>query len=306
MKKLIKIDSSHKGMILESDIGYICNYACSYCPPSLHAGGEWIRYDDYMKFVKKVNPSTVILLGGEPTLHPQITSIIKLINEIGATITLVSNGYKNAKWWEEHNELIDDLVFSYHIENEDVDKFIEKVRAITKTRLLIINFPILLDRFDECVELAKKITSSCPDSYVSLKAIVGDGGFIGYTDEQYKIMSSLVSPSVINHKSDWSRSIKTYKHYSDDTVDTVTARQLISNKDFDYNGWKCWKGIDMLKTIPNGDIYKAPCELVNSNEHPIGNLYDLENVNWITEPQICKKKECHCFTALKVIRKEKI
>lgn len=307
MKECIKIETNSPGLFVEIDLGYICNYSCSYCAESLHTGKSWLEFDKVKQFLHKVNPTSVVLPGGEPTIYPHIIPLLKYLKDnFNAAVTITSNASKSSKWWAKYHELMDVVVFSFHIEHTNIDKFIENILAVSSNRIISINLSMVPDRFDECLAIGYKITDICPNTYVILKSLIDykiDTLFSQYTDKQKKIMSSVLHPKVINAVNP--HQIDTYKIFKDGSKEKARPHQLMCSGDINYNGWRCWKGLKFLKLLPNGDIYQSVCEITDDGTGSIGNVYDLDNVKWTTHPQICTQQECNCISSLKVIKKEK-
>ncbi len=69
-----------------------------------------------------------------------------------------------------------------------------------------------------------------------------------------------------------------------------------------YRGWKCWKGIQLIKLTSNGNIYKATCDIGRGIVS--GNIYNDE-FTLPTEPEVCQKDYCNCLTDLKTVKKER-
>ena len=292
---------------MEIDLGYICNYKCSYCPPLLHSGKGWLEYDNVIALLEKVSPARIILPGGEPTLYPQIVELMQYIKKMDSFLFVVSNATKSLEWWEKHNELIDVLTFSLHIEKVNIEEFIKKVKAVTKKRYVTINVSMIPNRFDEIFEIIRRIRVECEDTYITPKMLVdtNTGLSMEYTDKQRMAMRKILPPKVVR-TTESLHNVKVYKVYSDGVYEETKPQELIATGDIKYQGWKCWKGLQFLKVTPYGEIYQATCEVSLPYTKPIGNIYDLDNVKWTTEPQICTKKQCNCISALRGVRKEKV
>lgn len=75
-----------------------CNLRCRHCYINTAQHGtemldkalvvEWLRL-----FARPDRPTNLILLGGEPTLHPDLPFIIRQAKSLGFTVTVDSNGY---------------------------------------------------------------------------------------------------------------------------------------------------------------------------------------------------------------------
>jgi hypothetical protein len=69
-----------------------CNGTCPFC---IEKGGKESRpkpVKDLIKAVNTINPDSVLLLGGEPTLHPNLIPFLKGIRKKGREVFLTTNG----------------------------------------------------------------------------------------------------------------------------------------------------------------------------------------------------------------------
>lgn len=301
MSDIISIETTNPGLYLELEIGNVCNYNCSYCPPQLHTGKEWLNFPKLIKYINKVKPKTVLLAGGEPTFYPWLDQLLFDLKVNNVRIDVTTNGSRPIEWWQEHIDLIDILTFSYHIEYSNIDSFINKLEYLTEHKVVTVNVSMIVDRFDECLEHAMRI-SKVKNVYTSLKALnnIQTERLYDYTDEQLEIMSTLIKPRVKTKENDFN-----IEFFSKDSMGHLTklrAQTIISNKDNSYKGWNCWKGLQCMKIISNGDIYKATCEL---GFEPFGNIYDRD-IKIPIKPEKCTKDYCYCLTDLKSIKKERV
>ena len=69
------------------DTGRPCNAACLYCAVSPHADTEGFtplsRFDDMIAAGKAAGATRAILIGGEPTIHPQLDALLGLLADAG-------------------------------------------------------------------------------------------------------------------------------------------------------------------------------------------------------------------------------
>jgi len=92
-----------------------CNLSCSHCyiNPELHGKNmlPFITIENWLHLFYNDQPSHIIFLGGEPTLHPDLHECIVTAKEIGyESITIDTNGY-----------LFHDIL--YRVTPQDVDYF---------------------------------------------------------------------------------------------------------------------------------------------------------------------------------------
>lgn len=298
--KYIEMKSTHQGLFLEIEIGFVCNYRCSYCPPYLSSGNIWLPFEDLIYFIEFAKPSHVLLVGGEPTYYPHIDELLEFLKENNIVIDITSNGSRPLDWWKKHKDKFDITTLSYHLEFSNLEKFIEKLQYLTEDKIVTVNVSMIVDRFDECLEAGYKIAET-QNTFVSLKALtnINTARLYDYTDEQLKVMSQVLRPKVkTTHNK---HSIDFYGITEDGQTVMQRAQTLISNKENVYKGWRCNKGIDYMKLIANGDLFKATCEL---GTKPYGNIKDY-NLILPNESSICQREYCYCLTDLKTINKKR-
>jgi organic radical activating enzyme len=295
----MRIETTNPGLYMELGLGNVCNYRCSYCPPRLNTGKEWLEYNSVLRFLNIAKPKTVLFVGGEPSIYPKIDELIKYLKENNISIHMTTNGTRDIKWWVDHVEFFDVLTLSYHLEFSNLNKFIKKLNRITDFKVVTVNVSMIHDRFDECLRAGEEI-SKVKNVYTSLKALNKNTELFEYTDEQLKIMSKMIRPEVLTLKED-DFNIHFYLVDGDERK-KLRAQTLISDRENKYKGWLCWKGIDTIRVDVDGNIFKSICEL---DEKPFANIYD-EKIEIPKEPEICQRKYCFCLTDLKSVRKEKV
>jgi len=302
MSKYIAMKSTHKGLFLEIELGSVCNYQCSYCPPQLHCGNIWLHANFLTDFIEFINPSHVLLVGGEPTYYPQINDLLEFLKEReDRVIDITSNGSKPLKWWKKYKDYIDIITLSYHLEFASLDKFNQVVEEISQDKIVTINVSMIVDRFDECLQAAKELTKH-KNTFVCLKALnnIKTGKLYEYTQRQLQMMAQVHSPKIqTTHNK---HSVDFYGLRKDMTLEKQIAQKVISNNENNYKGWKCWKGIQYLRINENGDVFKCARDL---GRKPYGNIQHLDFII-PTEPVVCEYDQCFCLTNLKCINKEKI
>jgi len=163
------------------DLGRLCTYTCSYCPP--HRRNNWSkpaklkdmiqisknlkRYNDIRNKYRKtpVNISCSFS-GGEPTTNPEFFFFFLYMKEtlpdIGRSIT--TNGYYNERRLRQIMDSIKFVTVSYHCEAPRSQKEIVKNNINTMHQS---NFPFKVnvmfhqdpDYFKECIELCEYFNS---------------------------------------------------------------------------------------------------------------------------------------------------
>ncbi len=76
-----------------------CNFRCPFCHNSelLEAGAEPVMsVDDLLEFLRRRKGilDGVCITGGEPTIHPQLSSLLRQVKDLGYKVKLDTNGYR--------------------------------------------------------------------------------------------------------------------------------------------------------------------------------------------------------------------
>jgi len=144
-----------------------CNLRCQGCFYRHKLGQTEMSLEQYQAYLEKYLPQIqkVILLGGEPTLHPQLPQIIALNQERGIKTTIYSNGF-NLRPLEKINlDLVKIRVGVYGAQQSE-----KPLAKVTPTELpLTIVYMLRQDNISELAataELAEK-EYNCQDFYIS-------------------------------------------------------------------------------------------------------------------------------------------
>jgi len=74
-----------------------CNLRCRHCYINLEQHGtntlSIASIENWLKILRGDGPANVIFLGGEPTLHPDLSAAIRVAKQLDYAVTVDSNGY---------------------------------------------------------------------------------------------------------------------------------------------------------------------------------------------------------------------
>jgi sulfatase maturation enzyme AslB (radical SAM superfamily) len=108
---------------LNVELANICNLHCSYCfraDENLYSShAEFFPLELLRRVIDEaraaVNVTRVNFTGGEPTLHPAFTEILRLIGDAGLTTSFVTNGWHFDRVWpsiQENRAAVSHVAFS--------------------------------------------------------------------------------------------------------------------------------------------------------------------------------------------------
>lgn len=287
--KYISTDLSNSICILVY-IADICNYNCNYCYNKKPRSNILLDLYKLSIFIDKLQLQTnkniiIDLIGGEPTLHPDLLSFINKKYNKKISYLIYSNFSKDIEYYKKilkNNNV--KLFLTWHHNNYD---FIKKLYAISifKNQIsvsVMYEFGytnIALNIFEKC----KKITSKCSLSLI-------DGNLNIYNkNEQKKYLS-------IKHIDD-----DDYQFKLNGNVIQISEEQLINAKLTSFYHWICEAGNTYIYIHYDGNVY--PCQnYISKDKYQIMfNIAHIKNLKYLPlHKTICKFKICECgFSAYK-------
>ncbi len=96
-----------------------CNKRCVFCIDQYRGQDEYISLksvESALTFAKGNGIKDILLVGGEPTLHPQVVSIAKMVKDAGFNVILTTN-YTNPKVFKELDQYVDSFNISWYHQN---------------------------------------------------------------------------------------------------------------------------------------------------------------------------------------------
>ncbi len=288
-----------------------CNYDCKFCGSQYKDGSQrWLSLDLYKKYtdniIKECNgsPTWFQITGGEPTLFPDLLELLSYIKSKGPYISLISNGSRTLRWWEElkNAEVLDTLFITCHTNQlTEYSRIVDILNLFhskpVETICLITYDQTTIDRAIE----AKKVIVENTGATVLVKVMSNDK--IVYTDEQFNEIGltsnnqekkrSKMKPNVpVEHAMTNNITVT----FDNGTSRNTTPQYLLKTNANNFFDWKCNAGNDNARIIVD-KIYRGVCEE--------GGIQDtLDNFKFNTDSIVCKKKSCVCHTDI-VIKKER-
>lgn len=302
------LDHHHKSakdwVVVNWNLGNMCNYSCSYCPSVLNDGSfGWNDFDVVKSFIDQVAihyaPRTVYFefTGGEVTLWKDFVKCAEYIKSIGHDIGFISNASRTIRWWEKNKQNFDHVCLSYHPEHADPEHFYQVVDIMSKECRTHVNVMghTDTDMFNKGVKLSERLTQ-IENISMAFQPLVIDFGEVSYSytpeqqqifDSQYKLFGSKVKHT------------KTFKLYrgSMDMHDTVnnlkqnsSAHRFIADGKNNWKGWDCWAGLEQIVVDFDGTVLVGWCRVGGA----LGNIKNPDKIKWPNKPIRCNKGFCHC------------
>lgn len=295
---------NHKAVdyrLIEWKIHNVCNYDCSFCALNNKDGSKrWLLLEEYKSYIDKLfavangQPVWFQVTGGEPTLFPELIPLLQYIKSKGAMLSLVSNGSRTLRWWEELRDanILDILTITYHSEQtkeyQHVCKILNLFHDVPVTTICLITH--VLTSLDTAFEAFEYLVSNTGAHIVIKAMMVSYDIYSLYTPEQYqKIRKHNNHPGIKPNKvpNPHNREISTLKvTHEDGSVSIENIQNLMKQNKNRFLGWKCHIG-DNFMHIDGKDVHRGVCE-----EGGTRSLDD--DIQFTTEPLICSKPRCFC------------
>lgn len=294
-------------VLVEWMLGNQCNYNCEYCPSHLKNGSiQWPSYQQVIQFCRRLNEHysqmgrrlAIQFTGGEPTLFPNFDQLLGELRDMRAHIGISSNATPSYDWWVENDDKLDFVYLTYHVGFTEFDHFKKVMQLLGRTRWTHVNIPILPQRFEETIEVARRLADGSRNVSIGLKPLYINFGpeLYPYTEEQRK---RIYSTYFYLEKTVPSRFPRNYmrKIFDDNTEAPIRALQLAVSKQNKWEGWTCNIGIESLVIELSGRILRSHC----GQTEPIGTIFD-ESIRLPEAPVICKKTTCNSLADILTTR----
>lgn len=332
--ELIEIISNRKPYLLDIswDPTNFCNFKCRYCWPEANAATHKLgdnvdsivdNFRHLMNYYTEHCGKTKFrfcMTGGEPTLwKPLEDFIFKIKEKHDVYFTLVSNGSRTMRWWEENSHLIDNAHLTHHLAQGNISH-ITKVADILysagcKVTVKVLMDPLFWDQGIADIDYMK--TNSKYKWFIlacGVHEIQESDTIPKYTKEQVKYLKRDVKriPNLL-----W---IWKNKHLLIDHIKLYESTGILKNKKKIYanastyftknlnffKGWECSVGIDYVYINWTGDLRGAcgsKLYRMNSNYNILSPTFKQE-FNPIIQPVLCEFDACYCSTETHLDKKK--
>lgn len=297
--------------VIEWFIHNVCNNDCSFCSKEFKDGSQrWYSLDEYKRIVDRLvtaacnEPLWIQITGGEPTLFPELLEVLEYIKSKGVYISLISNGSRTLRWWEElrKKQVIDLLNISYHSEQTtDYQHIIEVINlfhdAPTEVICLVTHVETSIELAFEAVQYLKENTGCI----IIFKAIMMHhyNIFEKYTEKQLSILNTM--NTVISNLRKTKRSNDVPKEhqinhtllvtYDNGTKLKTDPQILLKSENNKFKGWSCDFGRKFMR-IEGTKSYRGVCRVGDSTDI-FSDTFGFSN-DFLT----CTNNQCVCSTDL--------
>ena len=267
-----------------------CNKRCRGCFNEHNLGKEELSFKRYMQlvaFYRNLGAQKIVLMGGEPTLHPDILKMVKYNNLLGLKTTLYTNGTNIKKL--------------YNLDPIDLYS--------TSIRIGVLG----LDQGEKTLNEVERVKFPVTIVYMLRRDNIHDLLKVASVAERYFINCTKFYISSI-------RDINETQDYWKDTKDTIPNEQyaeLVQSFLHTYTGKLdihiAWRGTIQTNTHQQCETKK--CRFINHfiDDSRIMCPLDISkkrylknNVGFKFESRLCTKNESCLLTKIILINKERI
>lgn len=297
----------------------VCNFKCRYCFPGSNEGNYQspadlnlainnfsYMLDCYKRDLGKTKFHLKIL-GGEPTVWKYLSEFINGVKQKhNVYVSIVSNGSRTLRWWEENGHLIDNLILSYHYEIADLNHTINVADIMYSLGKKVTVHAIMDDKhWDECVSSIQIMKRQSKYKWmIQTKELVSTpNNLVSYTPEQRIFLQKELKrfPTIIwlikNIKLVLDGTVKKYESifYTDNgKTGRASSQFYITTEQNKFKDWDCNIGIESVYINYTGDLMGSCGQII------LGNSFNIFTNDFIREfkikktPVRCKLEKCIC------------
>ena len=277
-------------LIVQWNLGNTCNYACEYCPSYLHSGKiSWpdlsLIKDTLIKIQNNFPDKQIRLefLGGEVTLYNHFIELMKFCKEHNFNSTILSNGSRTIRYWEELAPWLDRVLLTFHVEYADPEHFINVVSTLINLDVEpIVHIAMVKDKFWDLVEFKNKLNKLFPELLVEnilmldkLRQFDYNGYYYSYDNAHVEHLKQQEGHSMSY--------IAEYDNGEQREFGLVEVRDLELNN---FLGFTCGSILSIIVINFNGYVSTSLC-----NQRPKINVH-TEDINQIFVPVVCATDKC--------------
>lgn len=283
----------------------LCNYRCSYCFPGNHQG-KWkglgkkkgLHYIRTLQTRLKDKKRLWTLAGGEPTLLPELPSLLEQMNRTGDLVLMTSNGSAPLHWWKENLKHFYTVELSYHHGKSELNHFLEVAHELENSKAIgHIHLMVTPQNFTEVYQMALRLKEESGLSLGFSSIYEQTNGRLNnsfYTPEQEKLRNEFCDNYNQHHKP---RLVElgvveaTFKPPQGQILTQKLGTNDLEWKRLNqFKGWTCAAGLEGISIDLQGKIRPSRCEIPELT-------WDLEEFCHFYDratPVICPHDYCAC------------
>lgn len=296
LKEINTLNSSNTLFLVLNVVSY-CNLTCDYCLYKNFDNNK-IDFQKILKFIIYLWSNfdftiELILVGGEPTLHPDLFDFCQKVAKYNIKFLIFSNGTAKLSVYKSILHINNSAFeFSYHAINNKINfEFIKKIKYLLSLPQYNKNLSnILINIMAETTNLKQ------------LQQLI-----LLFNSCQIKNEILFIAPiykknMLLNYDNEFIDFILTYNTRKDiivnitniqNNISAVSQQYLIFNQLNNFYNWHCNAGLNRLYILPNGDVYHCEEEYI-LKQKPFFNFYTQPYEQFTLSATKCICNMCMC------------
>lgn len=302
----MRIFNDANRFVVDWTLNSLCTYHCSYCPPNLHRGQNFIysreRDPEIIQgFLDKLYEQVkgrsvhIFINGGEPTISPSLEPILDFCYAKGWCAYVNTNGSRSIDWWQDYAKKAYKVTISYHPETVVDEEIFEKVEYIgtqTNVGVFTLMYPPLWEKSLRAYYRFKDMprVTIAPSRVFKREHMDKFDVSHDYTSEQLQWLEENSQTIYKDNKFFPQPS----NHYgmnliaNGDVISTFDEVECVNNRQNSFVGWNCNMGVDHIAITSYGEILQSACRQAKK----IADISNFETLN--TAPTSCYTEWCMC------------
>lgn len=288
-------------LIIQWNIGNVCNFTCEYCPPLLHDGSiGWIDNsiikDNLLKIKNHYKDKKIHLelLGGEVTVKKDFPDLLEFCKENNFETIFFTNGSRTLSFWERILPYINRVVITFHPQHTIKEHLINLLTLLKNNNInFMVNVAIVKKYFDELILFCNELQQTF-DITIEPLLLYDKVGIRGYNGFYYDYSEDQIK-KVITITEDKS-------YYIAETVTGeivhITTAELRSKKLNNFYNFTCGENFEIITIDFFGRASTGLC-----SQKPKINLYN-DDIEKLFIPTLCKLKECNNPSDLRLFKRK--
>jgi organic radical activating enzyme len=190
-------------LIVQWNLGNICNYSCEYCPSILHRGDRpWVDLplieEILLKIKQKFLDKNIYIefLGGEITLYKDFINLMSFCKENKFENLIFTNGSRTFRHWEEAAPHLDKVLLTFHPHSTTKEHFKSVLSILTKYNVdFYVHLVLAPGLLEETNNFFNELKSLYSDKKLSIVLMMDkennrnfNGFFYNYSEEELDLV----------------------------------------------------------------------------------------------------------------------
>lgn len=292
-------------LIVQWNLGNICNYSCEYCPKILHSGTRpWVDLsliENTLLKIKNYFPQKNIrveFLGGEITLYKDFLELMKFCKNNNIPNMIFTNASRTLRYWEEAIPYLDEILLTFHPATTDKNHFENIIKlCIEYNSKFYVHIAMPKTIFLDTAEYASYLKDTYPELLISTVLMMDkehrmnfQGFYYDYSAEEIQFVKN----------SDASKT-KFIAEYEDSSTEIFNITDIKHRHINQFKGLSCGTAdsISIINIDANGTASTSLCR-----QKPKINIY-TDKLDQLFHNHVCQKTFCENPSDIRIYKSTK-